>query len=167
MIGYAQHTADSVDGGARLPLPAEMALGIHYTKAITFQVFNAPAVYATVQERPNIALAVDVKANQLAAQQPAFEVELMIRCQGQTTPATPEEKPVILFESSLTQAGIFTLSNATQATLEPLLLIEAPRLLFPAARNVLTTMSREAGFLPIMIQTIDFAALWRSRTLKS
>ena len=167
MTGHAQHTADSVGGGAHLPPPVEMALGIHYTKAMTFQVFNAPAVFTSVQERPTIALAVDVKANQLAAQQPALAEELILRCQGQATPAPPEAKPLVLFEATLTQAGLFTLSNATQATLEPLLLIEAPRLLFPAARNLLTTMSREAGFLPVVIQTIDFAALWRSRTTQS
>ncbi|MFT9046014.1 protein-export chaperone SecB [Acetobacter orientalis] len=163
MTGQTQHTADSVGGSPHLPSAPHMALGIHYTKSMTFQVFNAPAIFTTFEDRPNVALVVDVRANQLAANQPAFEVELAIRCQGQNTPTIAEEKAAVLFEASLVQAGIFTLQSATQETLEPLLLIEAPRLLFPAARNVLTTMSREAGFLPIIVQQIDFAALWRSR----
>lgn len=167
MTEQSQKPIDSVDGGTAAHPTPEMILGIHYTKTMNFQVFNAPAIFTTYRDRPNLALVVDVRANQLAPQQPAFEVELLIRCQGQNTPISPDEQSVVLFEASLTQAGIFTLRNTTQDTVEPLLLIEAPRLLFPAARNILTTMSREAGFLPIIIQQIDFAELWRSRRTQS
>ncbi|MGO2959044.1 MAG: protein-export chaperone SecB [Acetobacter sp.] len=163
MTGRKQHLADSLGGSTNTPSTPSMLVGIQYSKAVMFQVYNAPAVYTRTQERPHTAIVVDVKANQLAENQPSFEVELILRCQGQNNPMSSEEKTVVLFEASLTYAGIFTLQNSTPETLEPLLLIEAPRLLFPAARNLITTLSREAGFLPIVIQQIDFAELWRSR----
>ena len=46
---------------------------------------------------------------------------------------------------------------------EPLLLIECPRLLFPFARNVLSDVSREGGFPPVLLQPIDFVGLWQAR----
>jgi preprotein translocase subunit SecB len=47
--------------------------------------------------------------------------------------------------------------------IEPLLMIEAPRLLFPFARAVAATATREGGFPQIMVNPIDFAAMYRAR----
>jgi preprotein translocase subunit SecB len=46
---------------------------------------------------------------------------------------------------------------------EPVLLVECPRLLFPFARNILADVTREGGFPPVMLNPIDFVALWQSR----
>ncbi|GAN64417.1 protein translocase subunit SecB [Acetobacter indonesiensis NRIC 0313] len=163
MSGHNERIIDSVGGGSQAASGAPgLLMGIQYSKNVTFQVLNAPAVYTRVQDRPHVAIAVDVSAHQLGENQPTFEVELILRCQGQTN-STNGEKPVALFEANLVYAGIFTLQNSTSETFEPLLLVEAPRLLFPGARHMLATLSREAGFLPVLVQQIDFADLWRSR----
>ena len=47
--------------------------------------------------------------------------------------------------------------------LRPYLYAEAPRLLFPFARNVLADATREGGFMPVLLTPIDFVALWQSR----
>ena len=44
---------------------------------------------------------------------------------------------------------------------KPLLLIEAPRMLFPFARNVLAETTRDGGYPPLMLNPIDFAALYQ------
>ncbi|KXV01764.1 protein-export chaperone SecB [Acetobacter cerevisiae] len=154
---------DSIGGAASSSAKPSVLMGIQYVKAVTFQVIGAPTVYALAQERPQIAIMVDVRANQIGENMPNFEVELVMHCQGQTAPGPNGEEPVRLFETKMTYAGIFTLNHSTAETFEPLLLIEAPRLLFPGARNLLVTLSREAGFLPIVVQQIDFAELWRNR----
>ncbi|WP_248845873.1 protein-export chaperone SecB [Acetobacter senegalensis] len=164
MSDHNEHTIDSVDGGMNMGRGnPTILMGIQYSKTVTFQTVNAPAVYMRAQERPHIAIAVDVRAHQLGENQPNFEVELVLQCRGQTAAGNNGEQPTPLFEASLTYAGLFTLQNSTAETFEPLLLIEAPRLLFPGARHVLATLSREAGFLPVVIQQIDFAQLWRNR----
>lgn len=154
---------ETITGAAGRSAKPGVLMGIQYVKAVTFQVIGAPSVYTRVQERPQIAIAVDVRANQIGENSPNFEVELAMRCQGQTAAGVNGEEPTPLFEVNLTYAGIFTLNHSTAETFEPLLLVEAPRMLFPGARNLLATLSREAGFLPVVVQQIDFAELWRNR----
>ena len=47
--------------------------------------------------------------------------------------------------------------------LQPLLLIECPRMLFPFARNIVADATRDGGFPPLMLQPIDFVTLYRQR----
>jgi preprotein translocase subunit SecB len=53
------------------------------------------------------------------------------------------------------------LANVTKEQTAPLLLIEAPRLLFPFARSVIAEATRDGGFPPLLIQPIDFTELFR------
>ena len=53
--------------------------------------------------------------------------------------------------------------SVPQEQLEPVLLVECPRLLFPFARNILADVTRDGGFPPVMLAPIDFVALWQSR----
>ena len=61
---------------------------------------------------------------------------------------------------------MFALANIPADSLQPLLLIECPRLLFPFARRIVSDATRDGGFPPLMIDPIDFVALYRRR-LKS
>jgi preprotein translocase subunit SecB len=63
----------------------------------------------------------------------------------------------------LTYGGVFGLLNIPQDSLQPLLLIECPRLLFPFARRVLADATRDGGFPPLLIDPIDFVTLYRRR----
>ena len=47
--------------------------------------------------------------------------------------------------------------------MEPVLLVECPRILFPFARNILAEVTRDGGFPPVLLQPIDFVALWQQR----
>ena len=73
------------------------------------------------------------------------------------------EKPVAVFIADLSYAGVFTLTGIPEAQHEPILLVECPRLLFPFARNILADVTREGGLPPVMLQPIDFVALWQQR----
>ncbi|AOW49087.1 protein-export chaperone SecB [Acetobacter ascendens] len=156
-------TADSLSGASHTSPAPSVLMGIQYVKSVEFQVLGAPAIYSRVTERPHLGVSVDVRAHQMGENQPNFEVELILRCQGHLPAQREGEEIVPLFDVNLIYAGIFTLQHATAETFELLLLIEAPRLLYPAARNMLGTLCREAGFLPVIMQQIDFAALWRNR----
>ena len=46
---------------------------------------------------------------------------------------------------------------------EPVLLVECPRIRFPFARNMLSDVTRNGGFPAVLLQPIDFVALWQSR----
>ena len=51
--------------------------------------------------------------------------------------------------------------------MEPVLLVECPRLLLPFARNILADVTRDGGFPPVMLQPIDFVQLWQTRRARA
>ena len=68
-----------------------------------------------------------------------------------------------MFLAELAYAGVFTLTGLPENTVEPVLLVECPRILFPFARNILADVTRDGGFPPVLLQPIDFVSLWQQR----
>ena len=71
---------------------------------------------------------------------------------------TPERRAF-----DLNYAGVFRLTNIPQENVGPLLMIECPRLLFPFARELIASAISNGGFPPLMLQPIDFVALYQRR----
>ncbi len=67
-----------------------------------------------------------------------------------------------LFLLELDYAGIFNIENVPEEQLHPFLLIECPRMLFPFVRRIVSDVTRDGGFPPLNLETIDFLALYRS-----
>ncbi|MFP5469134.1 MAG: protein-export chaperone SecB, partial [Alphaproteobacteria bacterium] len=88
--------------------------------------------------------------------EPNYEVELKI-----SVHAKQEETTIFLAE--LLYGGVFQLFNIPAETLQPVLLIECPRLLFPFARRIIADMTRDGGYAPLMLDNIDFSQLYRQR----
>ena len=89
-----------------------------------------------------------------------FEAELKLRVS-----ATAEEKTVFLLE--LVYGGLFLIQNVPEEILQQVLLIEAPHLLFPFARRIVADAIRDGGMPPLMIEPIDFAALYRAKAAEA
>src|SRR4051812_40064084 len=132
-----------------------LVLNLQYTKDLSFEVPGAPEIFATLREQPRVDLQLDVQARPIQDGGNVFEVSLQIRADAQA-----EGKSCFIAE--LAYCGIFTV-NVPQEQLEPVLLVECPRLLFPFARNILADVTRDGGFPPVMLAPIDFVALWQSR----
>ena len=142
-----------------------LLLSSQYVRDLTFRVPGAPGIYASIQQiRPQVTLGIDVQVRPAQENHPVYEVALMLKCSATThAPAEGQDAPPVAFVVELAYCGIFTLQNMEQALIEPVLLAECPRLLFPFARNVLADITREAGFPPVMLQPIDFVAMWQAR----
>ncbi len=134
---------------------APLLLNIQYTKDLSFEVPGAPQIFASVREQPRIDMQLDVQARPIQEGQNVFEVSLVIRAEAKAQEA-------VCFIAELTYCGIFTL-NVDPQLVEPVLLVECPRLLFPFARNILAEVTRDGGFPPVMLNPIDFVQLWQSR----
>jgi preprotein translocase subunit SecB len=132
-----------------------LVLNIQYTKDLSFEVPGAPEIFATLREQPRVDLQLDVQARPVQEGGNVFEVSLQIRADAQAEGRA-------CFIAELVYCGIFTV-NVPPEQLEPVLLVECPRLLFPFARNILADVTREGGFPPVMLAPIDFVALWQSR----
>lgn len=126
-----------------------------YIKDLSFENPNAPAIYQTLQNaKPDINIGINVAGRQVA--EDAFEVELKLEAKS-----TADGQPVYIVE--LVFAGLFQLRNLPEDAMQPFLLVEAPRLLFPFARRILSDAVRDGGYPPLTLEPIDFAALYQQR----
>jgi len=147
------------------PMPP-LVVNAQYVKDLSFEVPNAPEVFSSLKAQPNVNINLDVQARRLQDGQDVFEVTLQIKAEAVEGAAAPngqagDQKPVFIAE--LAYCGVFTLTGVPENTVEPVLLVECPRLLFPYARNILADVTRDGGFPPVLLQPIDFVALWQSR----
>jgi preprotein translocase subunit SecB len=133
--------------------PSLKILG-QYLKDLSFENPNAPGSLAPQQKQPDINIAVNVNARNLGPND--FEVELHLEAK-----ANGDGK--VIFAAELLYAGIFRLENFPQNLLHPAVLIECPRMLFPFARQILSDATRNGGFPPLMLDPIDFAAMYQQR----
>ena len=147
------------------PVPP-LAVNLQYVKDLSFEVPGAPGIFASLRSQPQISINLDVQVKRIEETPSVYEVTLAIRAEA-TEPAAANgadsAKPRSVFLAELAYAGIFTLTNIAPENVEPVLLIECTRLLFPYARNILGDITRESGFPPVLLQPIDFVALWQAR----
>jgi preprotein translocase subunit SecB len=125
-----------------------------YVKDLSFENPRAPASLEPGQARPEIQVQVDVRATQLSAER--YEVVLQLHVDAKSGGETG-------FVMELVYAGLFGLVNIPPDSLQALLLIECPRLLFPFARRIIADTTRDGGFPPLMLDPIDFMTLYRRR----
>ena len=85
-----------------------------------------------------------------------FEVELKLSAR-----ATRDDGPV--FHVELLYGGVFAIEGVPPEELEPVLLVECPRFLFPFARRIIADVTSEGGYPPFLIDPIDFAAVYAAR----
>jgi preprotein translocase subunit SecB len=140
-----------IDG---LPPPdgPQMFVNVQYVKDLSFENPRAPQSLIQPATQPEVAINVDVKARNLNPE--AYEVLLTINVN-----ATAQGEPVFLVE--LVYAAVVTVRNASEQILATLVLVETPRIIFPFARAVIATATRDGGFPPLLINPIDFAELLR------
>jgi len=169
-------TTPAVPPQGQIPAgPPPLVVNAQYVKDLSFEVPGAPQVYQRLRAQPQVGINLDVQVRRLP-EQGAFEVALVIRAEAhESAPQTPGQNPpqtpvpaqgeagLAVFIAELTYAGVFTLTGIAENAVEPVLLVECPRLLFPYARNLLADVTREGGFPPVLLQPIDFVALWQSR----
>jgi preprotein translocase subunit SecB len=67
-----------------------------------------------------------------------------------------------IFLLELDYGGIFKIENIPDDQLHPFLMIECPRMLFPFVRRVVHDITRDGGYPPLNLDTIDFLAMYRS-----
>ncbi len=136
-------------------LPAINVLS-QYTKDLSFENPNAPDSVRGQGPQPTIKVEFNVGAKSL----PGNDIEVELRIQ-----ARAEQGPKILFNIELSYAGVFRIQNIPQEALQPLVLIECPRMLFPFARQIISDATENGGFPPLRIDPVDFARLYQERML--
>ena len=133
---------------------AQVSVLGQYIKDFSFENPNAPRSLSPTQTQPAINIQINVGVKQLAES----DYEISLDLEGKADSAGN-----VLFAFELTYAGVFRLKNVPAQTLQPLLMIECPRLLFPFAREIVAAAVRNGGFPPLLLDPVDFVALYQQR----
>jgi preprotein translocase subunit SecB len=146
----AGNGGNGADGTGTEPQAATLA---QYIKDLSVESPSAPQVFQW-QEQP--ALDVNFQLNVERAADDVHEVALKMEVKAQSDKG-------VHFLVDLTYAGLFGIRNFPDEALPPFLLIEAPRLLFPFARQIVAEAIQNSGFAPLLLDPIDFAAAYMAQ----
>jgi preprotein translocase subunit SecB len=151
--------ADETQGSAAPQagnLPSMNMVG-QYIRDLSFENPGAPGSMLTGGASPafNVSISVAVKKQN----EDTYAVELTLN-------AKANREQTLLFNVELVYGGVFRLRNIPEAQLSQLLMIECPRLIFPFARQVLASVTQQGGFPPLMMEPVDFAAIYRQNLAK-
>ncbi|QRG08174.1 protein-export chaperone SecB [Xanthobacter dioxanivorans] len=142
------------NGGPNPSAAPSLNVLAQYTKDFSFENPNAPNSLAAPPSQPDVNIQIHVNAK--PGGNGEFEVELKIEGGANVNGET-------LFAFELVYAGVFRILNVPEQSLQPVVLIECPRILFPFARQIIADAVRNGGFPPLMIDPVDFAALYQQR----
>ena len=146
--------ATPTNGGAAAEPVGQLNVLAQYIKDFSFENPHAPQSLQPTQQQPTINIQINVNARPLAESD--YEVELKLEGRAESTGG-------VLFSFDVLYAGIFRLTGIAQENVQPVIMIECPRLIFPFAREVIATMVRNGGFPPLLIDPVDFVGLYRQR----
>lgn len=164
------HLNISVDDGAPAPDAAaapeatpeasgEPLLSVlaQYTRDMSFENPNAPDSIKSGQTPPEVSI--DLRIGRQIGENNTIEISILIKAH-----ATRADKTVFIAE--LDYAGLFGIQNVNLEQMQPLMMIECPRILFPYARKILADMTQDGGHLPIMLDMPDFASMYREEMMR-
>ena len=130
----------------------QLVVHAQYVKDFSFENPNAPKVLTENLGQPDVEISVSVGAKLVSGNQ--YEVVLNLGAK-----AVVAKMPMFLVD--LTYAGLVSPQGVTGNDINPLIMIEAPRLLFPFARALISDATRDGGFMPLNIQPVDFVAVYK------
>ena len=144
--------ANPTNGGQAQDKPPQLNVLAQYIKDFSFENPNAPRSLNPT-EQPQINVSINVSSNTFGS-----DVEVELRLEGKA-----EAAGTVMFSFELVFAGLFRIQNVPEESIQPMLMIECPRLLFPFAREIIANTVRNGGFPPLLLDPIDFMSLYQQR----
>jgi len=125
-----------------------------FVRDFSFENPRAPEALRAGAAQPQIDLGVEMNAR--GRDDGFYEVDLKLSAK-----ASRDDGPLFVVE--LLYGGLFQITGVPAQDMEPVLLIECPRYLFPFARRIISDITSEGGFPPFLLDPIDFAGVYASR----
>lgn len=134
--------------------PVQVRIVGQYVKDLSFENPNIGKLMKEPGDAPNLQVAINVGAQNV--EQDLFEVSIDFNAHATNRHGT-------LYELECIYAGFFRVQNIPPQALEPFLLINCPAILFPYLRRLVSDLTREGGFPPLLLDPFDFATLYMRR----
>lgn len=133
--------------------PPNVRLVSHFIRDLSFE--NVAAQDGVPPGgQPEISVHVNLDAGALS------ETRVQVGMKIEAKAVTGEQTRFLI---ELDYVGVFDLVNIPQEHVHPALFIECPRLLLPYARRVVSDITRDGGFPPLMLDNVDFGQLYQTR----
>jgi preprotein translocase subunit SecB len=123
-----------------------------YVKDMSLEVPNAPGVFL---ERENPQIDLQLQSQAAAVEDGVFDVTVTV-----TVTAKLPAKDKVLFLIEAKQSGIFQIRNLPAEEMETVLAVVCPNILYPYLREVVSDMAVRAGFAPVVLNPINFEAIY-------
>ncbi len=143
--------------GAATPTPPQIKMSVlaQFVRDMSFENLVAQKGLSGGEVQPDIQVAVSLDARK-RPQDHQYEVINKFRVTSKN-----KANDDTLFLMELEYGGVFHVEGVAEDQLHPFLLIECPRLLFPFIRRIISDVTRDGGFPPLNIDTVDYLALYR------
>jgi preprotein translocase subunit SecB len=148
-----QESTSAGNGSAELGNEPQVSILAQYIKDLSVENPSAPQVFQW-QVQPNVEVEFNINVDKIADD--VHEIILKIEVGARSENG-------VHFLVDLSYGGLFGLRNVPEEALPPFLLIEAPRLIFPFARQIVADAVSNAGFPPLLLDPIDFAAAYMAQ----
>ncbi|MEO1492457.1 MAG: protein-export chaperone SecB [Pseudomonadota bacterium] len=133
--------------------PPSLKILAHYIRDLSFE--NVAATEGTPsQGTPEINVTVNLDA--AGAGDDRYQVAMKVNASAKTGESTR-------FLVELDYVGVFEIQNVPKEHIHPFLFIECPRQILPYARRVVSDVTRDGGYPPLMLDNVDFASLYRQK----
>lgn len=126
-----------------------------FIRDLSFENIVAQKGISNAEVQPDIQVQVSLDARKRAVDN-QYEVISKFKVSSNNS---ADRAPLFLLE--LDYGAIFHIEGVPEEQLHPFLLIECPRMVFPFVRRIISDVTRDGGFPPLNIDTVDFLALYR------
>lgn len=157
MTESAEQSSNAGNAKAGQAQPPRFAMKGQYIKDLSLENPHAPASLLAMKEPPKVELNLDLQASRV--QENLYELSMIfnVRALNDRT----------LFIVDLTYAGLFEVMNIPEQYIERVLMVDSAFTLFPYARRVISDVTRDGGFPPLILEPIDFLGMFEQRRQQS
>ncbi|MCH2093911.1 MAG: protein-export chaperone SecB [Rhodobacteraceae bacterium] len=151
----------AAQGNGAAPQQAQMKMNVlaQFIRDLSFENILAQKG-ASGEVQPDVQVQVQLDAKK-RAQPNQYEVLMKLKVDSKS-----KENGEQLFLLEMDYVGVFNIENVPDEQMHPFLLIECPRMIFPFVRRIVSDVTRDGGFPPLNLETIDFVSLYRNELLR-
>jgi preprotein translocase subunit SecB len=145
-------SAEALRADSQIPIQAKIVS--QYIKDLSFENPNIRKLIASPGDQPNLKVEVNVGAQRIESD--LYETAIDFK-------ATATNNIGTIYVLETVYAGLLKIESIPEPALEPFLLISGPTMIFPFLRRLVADVTREGGFPPLLLDPIDFGALYVRR----
>jgi preprotein translocase subunit SecB len=138
--------------------PTPLIVHKQYLKDLSFENPNAPGILNRIDQRPVMDMNIGLDVQKLEAEEHEHYYEVLIKLT-----ATAKRVDEAMFLAEVVYGAACSIQGMDEKRHHPLLFIEVPRLIFPFARQILSMVTQNGGFMPLQLAPVDFNAMYLKR----